>query len=161
MKKAVALAGLLLALLALKASGQQPVLVLEHKQSYQQIVLPLGKTLYYKTPASTHFQKGKITEIMDSTISFAVVKGVHVTILQRDLTALRLMRRNGRRFASQFMTWGGVSTILVGVGGAAFYDDGGSSVRSFGLVALVGGLMLGTEKKIDLETTWRIKTTKK
>jgi hypothetical protein len=96
----------------IKVSAQEAarVLVAEKSKTHKQVIFSVGETASYRTAKSSGFNKARISEITDSTISFTNKKTGSVPIPFKDITALKKMKQGSEA--------GGVALIVVGVAGA-------------------------------------------
>jgi hypothetical protein len=112
----------------------------------------VGQTVNYKSPETHRSEKGKITAVTDSTISFENEKTGNVTVLHHDEAAFKI--RRDKTF--------GIVLVIAGIGGLAVAPIfGGYGYLFIGVPSaamLISGIaILTSHKKIHLEKSWKLK----
>jgi len=130
----------------------------ENIKTQKRAFFAVSQTVHYKIHSSKHFQKGQITWITDSTISFQNKKMESVTFMHKDLAAFKIPRRGVRNIGGNFLFDLGLLSFL-GIGGDGGFIPPGV-VLILTLPLLGGGMALKSDKKIYLEKSWTLKTTK-
>lgn len=147
------------------AGAQKMILLVENQRSHKQVVLSLGKTVNYKTLKSTKLNRARIIGFTDSTISFRNKRMGNVTILHKDLAVFTIPRGAGRMVGGAMLLVGGSIVASIPLIESRIADKEPSSINPYflvvsGVVAMAGGVALVTSKKINLEKSWELKTSK-
>lgn len=73
-------------------NGFLPSLVMENSKNHKIRTLRLDHTVWYKVAGSDHFKKGKLDWITDTTVTFKFWDAENITILRKDLNALKIRK---------------------------------------------------------------------
>lgn len=131
-------------------------LKVENIKTHKRILLVVGQNAKYRRRSSTHFEKGLITEITDSTISFENKKSGKGTFMHKDLTAFKVPKSTRKKFKGYVLMVGG-AWVLLGVslnpaqGKLAVLNIIGYAV---GLVAIVKGHSIKRDERVYLDESW-------
>lgn len=131
-------------------------LQVENMKTHQRVVLVVGQTAGYKLRSSKHFEKGRITGITDSTISFENKKARECTFMHKDLATFKIPKSTRKKFKGYVLMVGG-TWVVVGVSvNPAQGQLAALNIMAYaiGLVAVGKGHSIKRDKKIYLDESW-------